>query len=179
MIGLARWVAIGASYDHATLGHELTTTADQQGSIDINRGVHALWGRLRIYPARNEVIGVYVSLAPGLAWQTANASIALPAGPLAARPNSTSCSATDSASFAMSAGLGVEVAAGGGFVLTGETSFDDYRFGAGSFGDCGAPGAGTTGTFGARIGLGYRFDLGGKPKAEAPEPVEADPMHHQ
>jgi hypothetical protein len=160
LVAPSRYVAVGLAYEHADLGHERSGVGPF-GSIEVERDLNSLWASLRVYLLPPGDLRLFLGLQAGLAWQSADATGALPFDAYATR--SFACETSAPAGFAFGFGAGIEARLAGQLFLIGDLGFHAYRLTgdtlASESGLACAPGAGTVNAFALRAGLAYRWDI--------------------
>jgi hypothetical protein len=122
------------------------------------RRLDTLWADLRVYVLRRGGVAPFVNLGPGIVWQTARASGFGYPGATTNEVIKFRCQANTGANVALRAGLGVEVPATNGLVLSGQMTLDNLRMSSDFLDNC-VPGSGSASVLGLRVGLAYRFDI--------------------
>ena len=158
-----RMLSIGLSYQRVGLGTE-ETPAFQISSLSVHRRTDTGWLSGRVYPIRGDKAGLYLAAMFGLSWQSLDANgTKLADGNLFVSPSTQfQCSGSDAARLALGAGVGVDVDVEPNLAFVAQADLQAHQLSSdpADLGGC-AQGAGTATTFGARIGLMYRFDVGG------------------
>jgi opacity protein-like surface antigen len=153
----SRWFSVGAAYEHSELSREQTSFLPA-GDASVVRRLDTLWANLRVYVLERDGVAPFVDIAPGIAWQSVQAS---GIGFLGVTTNDAiafRCKGGAGANLGLRAGLGIEAAATNGLVLSGQMTFDNLRLSSDVLDGC-APGAGSAAVMGLRVGLAYRFDV--------------------
>lgn len=161
--GVSAWLApspgfaLGLAYQHLGLGKERTDVG-LGGSLELDRGAHLVWAGLRLFPLRSEYVAFYLEVAPGLAFQHVSASGVLgSSGPVAILTPFT-CSAADSADFALRAGFGADFSVGEAIHASLGATMDNMHLSSEPLGEC-VNGAGTVTELSLGAGVSYRFDV--------------------
>jgi hypothetical protein len=150
------WLGLGAAFEHAWLDREAGPIRDI-GSAEVQRTLNTMWLDARVRVFERDQIGVFLGLGPGITWQSESAT-GYVHDALGANGVTFSCSASDSANFALRAMVGATYGLSPGFRVTTEFGVDNYRLSSDVLDDC-APGAGTATVVGARIGIAYAIDV--------------------
>jgi hypothetical protein len=101
---------------------------------------------------------LFVVLGPGLGVEHASAAGLAPTLDPLARPLPFQCSGSDAPSFGLRAGLGADLALGGGAYARLAFTADSHRLSSDPIDDC-IGGAGTTTVLASSLSFGYRFDV--------------------
>ncbi|UQA62060.1 hypothetical protein [Polyangium aurulentum] len=158
-------IALGLTYEHAGFGRE-ESGVGALGVVRISRQLDTVWAFARVRVTGLEPVVPFLQAGPGVVWQTARADgIAFSSGGVGGG-QPFSCKASDSANLGLRVGWGVEVPLNRSVLFLGEGSFDAYRLSTDVLDGC-ALGAGTASALTLRLGLAYRFDLGGGGKKAA------------
>ena len=150
-------VSVGVHYEHLDLGEE-GGDMWRTGTMRLTRDLNGLWLRLRAYPYRTDDLGVYVALAGGPSWQSADATGSAWYATTPGVSESFSCEGSDSVAIAMRGAIGVDGAPAPPVRLWTSVGLDTYRLTDAVLDGC-APGAGTATVFGLRAGLVYGIAL--------------------
>jgi hypothetical protein len=153
-----RW-AITLGYEHADLGSERSGVGPG-GNVHVERDLNTIWAGLRVAVLDLGPVGLSLALAPGLVWQSADATgtfVGAPGDPFVRTP--FACGGSDSADLALRAGVGARIKLGDGLLLTADASLRGYRLTSEPLDEC-VNGAGTQTAFALVAGFAYRFDTG-------------------
>jgi hypothetical protein len=170
LLGGSVWIlpsprfSLGLAYEHVGLGQERGDFLPS-GSVDVTRGLHALWLELELYALRTDRVGLFLVLAPGLGVEHATASgfvneYPTSAGTLVPIASATpiQCSASDTPSFGLRAGIGADLKLAAGAYARLAFTADNHRLSSDPIGDC-IGGSGTTTILASSLSFGYRFDI--------------------
>lgn len=164
--GMSRLWSVGLQYSRSSAGTEQVSEAAGANGVSTRRAIEAFLADLRIHPIRGKAGRVFVGIHGGLSHekveQTGSQLVTSSVQP---RFVSFRCNASGSSSLALGASLGGELELGGGFAMLTRFSFTANRLSDGVLEDgdgfgC-AAGAGSTPVIDGRVGVAYRFDLGG------------------
>lgn len=163
--------AIGLSYAYALAGREYfnPTTSDAVGNID--RRVQTAALNLRMYPVRNDSIGLYAALMVGAALQTASASGSYNQDTFPASPTKTYRSdGGPDLGLALGASVGMDVDLDSNVALLTSVNFSHYRLSSDAMSGNDTPsipGMGSASSLDFRLGFQYRFDMSGSSPVQA------------
>jgi opacity protein-like surface antigen len=152
-------IALGLTYEHAGFGREASGIGSL-GVVRVARQLDTVWAFARVRVSGLEPVTPFLQAGPGVVWQSARASgIAFSSGGVGGG-QPFACNGGDSLNLGLRVGWGVEVPLAPSVLFVGEGSFDAYRLSTDVLDGC-VPGAGTASALAFRVGVAYRFDLGG------------------
>ena len=164
--GMSRLWSVGLQYSRSSAGTEQVSEAAGSNGVSTRRAIQAFLANLRIHPIRGKAGRVFVGIHGGLSHEKVeqSGSLLVTSG-VQPRFVSFKCNASGSSSLAIGASLGGELELGGGFAMLTRFSFTANRLSDSVLEDgdgfgC-AAGAGSTPVIDGRVGVAYRFDLGG------------------
>jgi hypothetical protein len=160
--GPSRLLSIGLVYSRSQAGSEsLPGSTDH----DASRNINAILAELRVFPLRGRQGRLFAGLQAGLGWESADfTSSGLPLSYRNLAPINQTCSTRGNLGPAGGVNLGGEMELGHNLAFVAKASASVALLGTKSLGDAGegcGDGGGHMTTFDGRIGLQYRFGLGG------------------
>ena len=168
-ISRSRLLAFGLSYNYVRFGAEQTSPTVLDQTEHIRRTLHLPMLNLRVYPARNDKIGMWLGLGVGLSLQTAYAS-GPERNPVSGSPSkSYSTSAGPDTGLALGANLGLDYDISRHLAFLFSVGFQHHFLSSDPMGSAShtVPGIGSASQLGANVAFQYRFDTSASSPASA------------